>query len=365
MAEGQTSEQPPVPRGLLMRVALLGAGCGIALGLAEILVLVSGAAPQVAQVAKGRYRLSANPKIGYEPIPGFSQPEKDATYFAHDYFDYRSSETNSMGFRDDEPAAQPSPGMERVVVLGDSITVGLGISERADIFTEVAERALAAAGQPTELINQAVVGYNTQQEVEAFIDKGLALQPDRVVLAYCLNDRGGRSDGWLMGALLHEAEHTQTLLPSSAAPLAQRSALYRFLRYRVLAAPDQTSTAAAARQHTISQDHVDPYLQILGELSRAHGFEVIVAIFPLFDDPSIFGDLQDYHLRDEHARVTLSASAAGLQTLDLLQDFQACERDNPEGLAIDQTHPNRAGHRCAGEAIARYLMDESRAMERP
>ena len=44
-----------------------------------------------------------------------------------------------------------------------------------------------------------------------------------------------------------------------------------------------------------------------------------------------------------------------MSTLDLLPDFQACERAVDGILVLDQVHPNPAGHACAGEAIARHL----------
>ncbi len=340
------------------RVALLLASTVLAIGVAEVLVRWRGLAPEVVHVQKGRYQLSDNPLIGYEPTPGFSAPEKDATWFAYDFFDYRSAETNALGFRDAEHDLSSSPGSKRVVVLGDSIAVGLGIDSLEDIFPEVARRRLQEEGQTWEFINQAVVGYNTQQEVEAFVEKGLQYQPDVVLVAYCLNDRAGRSDGWLMGALLHEATLTNASDPLFSDALLRASALLRFVRYRLLVPSAMAMEAHSnERRQLISEDRVSEYLEKLANLSVIHDFEVLLVVFPFYGDPDLYGDLQTYDFEGEHAAVIEEAQALGMSTLDLLPDFQACERERGGILARDQVHPNLAGHACAGAAIARQLTE--------
>ena len=64
------------------RLLSLAAGLVVALALAELLVRALGLAPEVAFLEAGRFRLSDNPRIGYEPIA--------------------TGSTNSLGFRDRE-----------------------------------------------------------------------------------------------------------------------------------------------------------------------------------------------------------------------------------------------------------------------
>lgn len=61
-----------VPRRPLMRakIALAFGALVVALLVAECAVRVAKLAPEVAVLDLGRYRLSANPAIGYEPVPG-------------------------------------------------------------------------------------------------------------------------------------------------------------------------------------------------------------------------------------------------------------------------------------------------------
>ena len=227
---------------------------------------------------------------------------------------------------------------------------------REDLFPEVTRRRLLEEGEDWEFINQAVVGYNTQQEVEAFEEKGLQYDPDVVLVAYCLNDRAGRSDGWLMGALLHEADLANASDPLFADTLIKASALLRFVRYRILA-PSTTALQEHTRERLqqISEDRVSEYLGKLAELASTHHFAVVLVVFPFYGAPEKYGDLQSYDFEEDHSAVVEQARALGMSTLDLLPDFQACERAVDGILVLDQVHPNLAGHACAGEAIARHL----------
>jgi len=88
---------------------------------------------------------------------------------------------NSSGYRGRELPASKSRSRTRVVVLGDSIAFGLDVSDE-QTFThlfEVRDNGIEAA-------NLAVQGYGPDQELIVLLDKGLRLDPDVVVLAFCL-----------------------------------------------------------------------------------------------------------------------------------------------------------------------------------
>ena len=62
------------PRSSTRFQKLLAAGLGILLALAagEVLLRLVGAAPEVAPVRRGRFQLSANPRLVFEPVPGLA-----------------------------------------------------------------------------------------------------------------------------------------------------------------------------------------------------------------------------------------------------------------------------------------------------
>lgn len=94
---------------------------------------------------------------------------------------------NSGGFRDREvPVAKP-PGRLRALALGDSVTFGSGleVSERWSDFLEGFWRLFHL---DAEVFNLGVPGYDVAQEVLFLERKGLAYDPDQVILCFCIND---------------------------------------------------------------------------------------------------------------------------------------------------------------------------------
>ncbi len=106
---------------------------------------------------------------------------------------------NSDGLRDTEYPV--SKGDEyRIIVLGDSLTFGWGVQEE-ETFAAIIEEDMNSV-YPTEVINFGTGNYNTEQEVNLFIEKGLKYDPDKVVLFYFINDAEitpKKSDLWFLG----------------------------------------------------------------------------------------------------------------------------------------------------------------------
>ncbi len=335
-------------RSLLPRAALLLAGIIAALASGEILIRVLGAAPEVAWFQHEHFQLSSNPLIGWEPVgragaPGGGTHEPGAD----------PGERNSLGFRDDEHSLAAAEGIHRILVLGDSIVKGLGVPERERIVTSVMTRRLNEAGVRAEVINFGVEGYNTQQEVEMLRLKGLAFRPDTVVLAYCLNDRDWPAHH-LYRELLEQESASGNVAAARLSPWLRASALYRFLRFRVLDAgePKTGGTGAEARVQEmidrVQRDTVAEYFGALDELAKANGFAVVVAVFPWLVD------LAEPRM-DQHRWVQALSARHGFHHLDLLPAFLVCERHYGQSLAADEVHPNILGHNCAGLAIADYI----------
>ena len=98
--------------------------------------------------------------------------------------------TNSIGWREDRdyPLKKPS-GIKRVIVLGDSITLGWGV-EQYQTYSKVLEHHLN--NDPTlqfryEVINTGVGNYNTSLELE-MLKRTLPYDPDIIIIGYFIND---------------------------------------------------------------------------------------------------------------------------------------------------------------------------------
>ncbi|KPK99087.1 MAG: hypothetical protein AMJ95_00505 [Omnitrophica WOR_2 bacterium SM23_72] len=97
--------------------------------------------------------------------------------------------TNSCGFRGREYAIQKPENVYRIVFLGDSVGFGRHL-DASDTLAVLIENLLKReCPQKTfEVLNFAVEGYNTQQELEVLKEKALLFNPDLVILDYCFND---------------------------------------------------------------------------------------------------------------------------------------------------------------------------------
>lgn len=321
----------------------------LALLAAELLVRLADAAPEVAVIRKGRFQLSRNPKIGYEPVPNLDYAGQELSFW-----DYQGK-SNRLGYRDVEHAAAKPPGVYRIVVLGDSIAAGLRVERYEDTFPAVLERLLRARGLNAEVINLSVSGYNTRQEVETLKDRGLRFDPDLVLLAYTLNDRE-RMDGDILRALLAEERSDGAVGAAHAHPLLVESALYRFLRFRALASRAPSEEEVRRREELISGDTVAESLRDLAGLSRREGFDVLVTVFP-----RLVRWYSRYGYRDHHEFVAGLARENGFRLLDLLRSFQACKAVASGPLGADNFHPTAHGHRCAAEAMAEEILASRRA----
>lgn len=341
---------PDAPRASVLKLLLVVTGCLSGLLLAEVGVRLTGAAPRVGFFQKEQFQLSPNILIGWEPIPN------PAAAVGRLDGRFTPEERNSLGFRDYEHAVAKSPGVHRILIIGDSITKGVGIPDPNMAYPMVLERELGQRGLRSEVLNFGVEGYNTQQEVETLRDKGLRYKPDLVVLAYCLNDRDWPAHHLYM-ELLEEESGSGGVAAARLSPLLRHSALYLFVRYRVLDDWLMKRRMAGGRIKElfdlVQKDTVEEYFWVLAGLSRQNGFKVLVAVFPYIDD------LNDYKHLDQDLWVQGLSARHGFAHYDLLNAFRECARLTGQTIAFDDVHPNNIGHVCAGRVLASFILDQA------
>lgn len=122
-------------------------------------------------------QLSPEPRIIYELIPNL------------DVHFVRPVHTNDAGFRSPPVTVEKPPRTMRLVGLGDSIMFGFGVGDDDPFMAALARRL--GEREPAwrwESINTAVPGYNTVMEVETLEKKGLAYDPDIVVINFVGGD---------------------------------------------------------------------------------------------------------------------------------------------------------------------------------
>jgi lysophospholipase L1-like esterase len=270
-------------------------------------------------------QLAADPLIGHEHAPN-----RQARLMGVDF------RTNSHGLRDHEFPFDRIPGKLRIVMLGDSLTVGWGVPLE-ETFSKRIERMYADSGIDAVVINLGVGNYNTVQEVQAFLTKGHRYQPDVIVLNYFVND----------------AELT--------APVSAPSALMRSCYACVFVAG---RSDALMRQFFGRLDWTQYYLSLYGDgaargwvdakaaigrlaaFSRANGIKLMIASLPELHDVANyrFGRVTDL--------VRKSAEENGAAFVDVLPAMA----DQPSAklwVTPPDPHPNA----YANELIAKALFE--------
>ena len=93
--------------------------------------------------------------------------------------------TNALGLRDDELATTKSENEIRILLLGDSVVAGFEVARKETLeFQLQTLMQQKFPGKKIEVINAGVRGYGTDQELLYLKNRGLALQPDVVVLGF-------------------------------------------------------------------------------------------------------------------------------------------------------------------------------------
>ncbi|MEE8483410.1 MAG: SGNH/GDSL hydrolase family protein [Nitrospinota bacterium] len=93
---------------------------------------------------------------------------------------------NSLGFRGGEIGPKDK-GRSRILLLGDSFTLGYGVSD-GETVPFYLESLLTKSGRGVEVINGGIGGTTIIQQKRLYEKYGETLEPDEVILLFCLND---------------------------------------------------------------------------------------------------------------------------------------------------------------------------------
>lgn len=166
----QRSRSPALTRRTRrLKLALVGAGVAMGVALAAGGFYFSRAPRYDSHAYEGIYRESADPVLRVELIPRGNRYINADGFFGRDYA--RAKPANTW----------------RIVGVGDSVTMYYSAEQLG--YLSLLERALpAVVGRNVEVLNLAVVSYETPQQVRSLVTRGLRYEPDLVIVGYCVND---------------------------------------------------------------------------------------------------------------------------------------------------------------------------------
>ncbi len=266
--------------------------------------------------------------LGYEPRPGVCQ------FNEHGY--------DAPGYK-----LEKAPGTFRVLVLGDSLSAG-------QAWVRYAEKKLRAAapGKRIELWNGGIPGFDTCSELRMLTERGWAIDPDLVLLQFCVNDftvtasvipTGDGRVQYFVGDQGHE-------LPGWL--LTSRLLTYLVVRYKL---------AGANKIDRIRQNekYVGRCLGLFARQAADREVPLTMAIFPALVSGK--GTPQDRRTAGPFRHwEKLARDLAARHGIDTVYLRPAMEQAGPLHLLRghdprDLWHPNVKGNMLAGERIAEHL----------
>ena len=123
----------------------------------------------------------------YNALLGWKHRPHETAYFCNPVERFKTlCKTNSHGLRDDEYTYSKPQGVLRILLLGDSATVGLEV-EKEKVIDSVLEK-LIHPQRACEVLNAGVRGYGTDQSYLFLTHEGIRYDPDIVIYVFVEND---------------------------------------------------------------------------------------------------------------------------------------------------------------------------------
>lgn len=350
---------------LVMKLGLAVVATLFAFGLCEVFARIKFPRPSdVARQPRIVYRF--DPEIGYVLSPN-----------QQGWFDEGWMTVNSLGFRGREVETPKPAGRFRIVVIGDSVASGLGVSDD-ETFASQMERVLTPrfSRGNLDVVNLAVGGYNTRQEVTLLRRNLEKLDPDLVLLGFYVNDIEGSLENGRPadeGGTRIVAEnpqpgqvlHLETESSSWLNHQLRRSRLIYLVGREVtyLMHRGEWGSSRFAMEQDILHDKVTPEIEkgwtnvekAMNQLRLLADSRFRVGIVVLPCKEQVTGE---YRATNYEHRLREIAVRLGFFVIDPVPSLAAAQASGDLFIPYDRNHPNAAGHRVIGQAVADRLVAE-------
>ena len=284
---------------------------------------------------------------------------------------------NSHGHHDDEFPSQKPRGELRILCLGDSVTMGHGVT-REETYANQLESILSRSSldfASYQVINAGVQGYTTFQELEV-LRRSLIFEPDLITVGFVMNDVTeplvvDRNFGGT-GFDYHEIFQTTSKVANY---LLNQTGFGRFagkVQYWLIGGPvearlqEMYNVEKMVKANWINNDEKikqswTVVLKDLGEIyqvAESKGIAVTLLIFPYTFQ------LYDPAMQWPQQLLTTHAQRYGVHIIDFTKVFEdklAPEHRKVGEYFIDEDHLTVEGHKIVAEVLSLYLQDKFNA----
>lgn len=212
--------------------------------------------------------------------------------------------------------------------------------KKEDCFESILEKE-ANLIKKTEIINFGTGNYNTEQEVNLFLKKGLKYKPDHVVVFYFLNDAEvtPKKSKWNFLSYSRSFSFVWLRLRSLNLNSAKRKSFKEY--YSNLYNEDQqgwlnTKSAFQELKKECLESNTKLQVILLPELHN----------------------LEEYIFIDEHQKVMSFLKKEGIDCLDLSPFFSQVKNPFELWVAPDDAHPNDKAHKMIAEYSINFIFGE-------
>jgi lysophospholipase L1-like esterase len=247
--------------------------------------------------------------------------------------------TNDWGLRGG-PVAPRQGDTRRILVLGDSITLGWGVPEE-DVLTSRLQKMFDADGEKVEVLNAGVGNYNAERYIDWFLSDLYRLEPTDIVVHYFLRGAETLESGG-GNILLRNSELAVMVWIAANRLLSKTGELSLLEHYKEVYAPDQPGWIKA--QESLAK---------LADYAKAHNIRLYFAMMPDIHN------LKDYQFGFIHDVMKKVAATDGYTFVDLLPAFGALAPEQIWAMPGDP-HPNALGHKLMAETLFPVLEDANR-----
>lgn len=240
--------------------------------------------------------------------------------------------------------------VNRVVIIGDSVTYGSGVSIFSNFPGLLNKRIQnSQLDNNYELLSFGVPGYGTEQQLRLLESKIMQFDPDIILWGYTLNDPASLRyhDVIFLGSSFNNYR-------SGIVELLNRRA-FEFREVYLTSRNNCPTTEFHSFLHCVYFDYQKENFRVVREIAEANNIDLHFIVFPEFplDDRDKAMEDVYYNLKIHNELTELFGSD---QVLDLYYTFsnRSVRSISFEG---DIYHPNELGHYLASKAIYNYLLE--------
>jgi len=272
---------------------------------------------------------------------------------------------NRLGMRDGEIPPEKPRGEFRILMLGDSVTYGIGVALEKT-FSKILERRLnkSASRLRFRVFNAGCPAYNTMQEYRFLLRLLDRVKPDLVVLNFTpTNDYETPyrldQNGYIRPTAVRPEDFSIHLPLENT--LGRVSFAYRFaaekIRARLMAPRSRALLARIFKEYRENGQgwrRCKKYLLKMNELLKGRGIRLALFIYPEPTEKPAYRR-EDYPFAEIYKKVEDFCRANGIAYLDILDDFLAYRDKKRLFVTPTDAHPSPLAHELAAKALEREL----------